>query len=838
MVHRSTFSRLAKRLRRHLRWWAAPWLGQIPRGHYLALGIVLALCVRTYATQDLSSYRTADVTAHGDGRYYYVYLRSLAFDHDLRFENDYKLLGNPFEFKKSKKTGRYTNKFTIGPALYWGPFLALAHGTYALTNALHWTDVRLDGTDAGYQRVVFFGSLFWGAAALLIFLRLARRYGRPRQALVAALATLAATPLLWFMIRQASFSHAISAFAVACFVAYWHRTLFARTRRQWFVLGLLLGLAALVRPQNVGHVVLALGEWILLAVAALQPRPDPRELEAWEPDKRECAARESDRREGRRLGGLVLMGFVFVAGVLLAFLPQMIAWLKLQNWLLLIPQGKSFMHWTSSRWEAVLFSSRAGLFAWHPLVYLSVIGLGLLALLRPRAGQPERARLVGALMLAAFVVQVYLNGAAKDWHGGWAFGGRRFLSCSVYFAVGLTVFFERCSALLARLGKHLLVAAPAMLAVVFTLLNLGLMDAYLDGSAKHDVAQPLQPVWRKLMDEGYDAAYKRVGNLGSIPANWVFAMRAGTHPSRYDLISGVERVDEKQETLNFAGAGIAYSGFGEPTKVAGQRCRFLAKKRGTFVIGLRDPHALMVMVGLKAANPDTRVEVSLRGQVVLDVKVAAGWQLYPFFLPKALTRAGLNYLRVRQRFGERPPHRLGAAGTSTSAESTLVELTPVELTVESGGYAHGRKAVFVLAGKTLVEQRRGVAMMAIAPGRRTAAPLRVFDTFGHADAAERLRRAIARLPPKTLVALAVVDEASRKWSAAGQAALKLIGAKTSLVKKYRCSYVAIGVKGARPGSAVEQLACRGRATRFIGRPAGQRQRGVGWGVLWLHRVEP
>lgn len=158
--------------------------------------------------------------------------------------------------------------------------------------------------------------------------------------------------------------------------------------------------------------------------------------------------------------------------------------------------------------------------------------------------------------------------------------------------------------------------------------------------------------------------------------------------------------------------------------------------------------------------------------------------------------------------------------------------------MQSGGYAHGRSAVFAYAGKRLVERRRGVALMSIAPGQHGAGSLSVFDTFGHADAAERLRRAIARLPPKTVVALAVIDEASRKWSAAGQQALAAIGAKTALFKRYRCSYAVIGVKGAQAGSAIERLDCRGKATVLLGRPVGQRQRGVGWGALWLHRMAP
>jgi hypothetical protein len=66
----------------------------------------------------------------GDGFYYFAYPRSLVFDRDLDFTNDYKLLGlgdKPHLFQPTP-TGHAQSAATVGPALIWAPFFAAGHG--------------------------------------------------------------------------------------------------------------------------------------------------------------------------------------------------------------------------------------------------------------------------------------------------------------------------------------------------------------------------------------------------------------------------------------------------------------------------------------------------------------------------------------------------------------------------------------------------------------------------------------------------------------------------------------------------------------------------------------
>jgi hypothetical protein len=792
-------------------WLGKPWRLGLSRAHCLALLALFCSCAYVYSTQDLRKYNTANVEAHGDGRYYYVYLRSLALDGDIDFANDYRLLGNPYGFGKSKKTGRYANVFTIGPALYWAPFLGAAHGGLAVGNALGWSHDSLDGTSQTYQRTIFFGSLFWAFGSVILFVLAGRRFSSPRVAGLAGWSTLLATPLLWFALRQPSFSHAVSAFAVGAFVLYWLATQGSgRTRRQWAVLGGLLGLAILVRPQNAGHGLLALVEWVSSAVVCLHGR------------------------DWRALSKLVWRGLLFVAGIFVAFLPQLVSWWIIYGSPFTIPQGKSFMHWTNSRWEAVLFSSRAGLFAWHPLIYLAIGGLLLLAI-RHRADRWASreggldSRLIGVAMLGAFVTQVYLNGAAWDWYGGWAFGGRRFLSCSVYFAVGLAVALQGLVTVLSRVKRTLVAAMPIAVCVLFVVLNLGLMDGYLRNKVRHGAAQEMGPVWERIVGSTFRSVYERIGNLGSAPANWVFAVRAGAKPSDYDLISGRQVLDRSdRDTLSFAGPGLAYRGFAEaPRQVAGKRARLLLRKRGTFVLGLRDRKGMAAALTIASTSSSSRVRIALQGTTLLDARLSPKWSTHLFFIPRILTRTGLNYFSIEQTTDPRGPLAIGNTG----------KLTAAELSIESSSFAVGRRVVGTLGLTRLETKRRGVVLF-VADDEVSALRLAgVFDTFGRDDAVKGLEQALQRLKPGTVVMLGVVDEASRKWSKLGDRALRLVGGKVSLVKRYRCSYALIGVRGAVPGSALEKLDCSRRVSLHVGRRYGQRHTGVAFSSLQLRALK-
>lgn len=601
----------------------------LPAWPRLLLGALFITLTAAYFTQDVSHSRVASSQANGDGIYYYAYLRSLVFDRDLDFENDYELLGNPFKPEENRVTGKVENPFPAGTVLYWLPTLGAAHLVLGAGRLLGLSDDQLDGTSPTYQRFVFYGSLLWGFGVLLLTFCLARRVCGEGTAALAAVGLVMATPLIWYMRYQAAYSHAVSAFAVAAFAAYWYVTLFRKQSRHWAVLGLLAGLAMLVRPQNAAHMVLPLGEWLLLAGGALR------------------------RRDLGGAGRLIGLGTLFGLCAMVAFLPQVAVWKVLYGSWFTIPQGHSFMLWEHSRWVETLFSSRNGLFARTPLVYLAVIGLLVMASRR----QDKEQHIAGWLMLLAFALQVYINGSTRDWYGGWAHGGRRFLGCSLYFGLGLATLLSVLTPRRKGAGRWLAVGASALLVLFFSLFNINLMDKLILADKHISRSESMAIHWRAVLGVGFDRVYQVIGNPGSIPANWVFALRSGAPPSRYDEVSGLQLFEPimflgKQRDFYqhpFADRGLTLSGFGDVDTVDEVKGIWATGPRAKLLLPLRAPVEMAGKVLLRPALPETHLTLKVGDVTLFDGPLGKGWKVYEFHVPARAVTAGLNYLLVQQR---------------------------------------------------------------------------------------------------------------------------------------------------------------------------------------------
>lgn len=563
--------------------------------------------------------------AHGDGNYYYAYLRSLVFDHDLELNNDYGLLGDQFNAGIHPETKQARNVFTVGPALFWLPLVPVAELGQSLSHALGAPEARLDGTESLYQRSVLFGSVLAGLITTALGLALARRITDPGLATLSAIGLCLGSPLIWYMLRQPSFSHAIDSCAIALFAGTWLVSFGVHTTLRWLGIGALLGLAMLVRPQNVTHALLPLGEWLLLSFSL---------------------ARARDLRGLLRAVG---HGFLFVFTALLVAAPLFLIWRRMYGGFVLVPQGASFMDWANSRWDATLFASRGGLFAFHPLLLVGALGLVALASLR-RFGRP--LRVLACMSLLVLGVQAFINGAANDWWGGWAFGGRRFLSCTLYLMLGLATALELVRGFATRHTRGFIqsVVAAGLLAVA--LYNRSLGDDFMHGHMPPDGAQSMKPRYGAALQKTLDEVYAITGNPGSLPASLVFAARAGTTPDRYDLAAandmlGFElargrffRFDDFHAFRGFSPADEDH--LGHPT-------RKVSDKRATWLFVLRKRMALSGELTLASSKPGVRAQMFVGKTKFFDHKLSSGWKSYSFDIPEEATRTGNNYVNVTLR---------------------------------------------------------------------------------------------------------------------------------------------------------------------------------------------
>ena len=183
---------------------------------------------------------------------YFSYLRSLWFDGDVSFENEYRYFfdrnvgrGEGFHatfLEQYTDAGRRPSFATIGCALLWSPFYAVADVVTRVRGG------SPDGFSRPYVAAVAYGSAFYGFVAILLSIGAARRLAGP--GLLAGILVWLGTPLLFYMYVSPPYSHACSAFAVALFVTIW-----LHARERWTVggaiaLGLSGALMAMVREQD------------------------------------------------------------------------------------------------------------------------------------------------------------------------------------------------------------------------------------------------------------------------------------------------------------------------------------------------------------------------------------------------------------------------------------------------------------------------------------------------------------------------------------------------------------------------------------------------------------
>ncbi len=419
------------------RWWSSPRL--------LLLLFVLSLPAvtpRIYASDEVQ---------------YFAYLRSIWFDHDVSFENEYQhfytsgFAAPGFHetfLERTSETGRRINFGTIGCALLWAPFYGVAD---VVTRLLNWTgrSIPADGYSQPYIAAVSYASALYGWLAVLLSARLVERIARAWPALAnrgvaAAIVVWLGTPLLFYMYVAPPMSHATSAFAVSLFVTVW-----ISVRDRWDVRGIaLLGASAalmtMVREQDAFFVAGPIFDiaWTLT-------------------------------RTSRDRVRILTAAAAGVAVAALAFLPQTMAYMALNGHVGPSRLVARKMSWHAPHALQVLASPAHGLFFWTPLAIVAIVGLVVLALRLPPA-----IRAFGAALLLAAACQVYVAGSVESWTVAGAFGQRRFVSLTPLLVVGVAAVLAavRGRRAIASMAAVVLAASVWWNVAMIVQFGAGLMD--------------------------------------------------------------------------------------------------------------------------------------------------------------------------------------------------------------------------------------------------------------------------------------------------------------------------------------------------------------------------
>jgi 4-amino-4-deoxy-L-arabinose transferase-like glycosyltransferase len=418
---------------------------------------------------------------------YFSHLRSLYFDHDLDFANEFEHFGLMTRWDKVQPTptGHRRTIFSVGPALAWMPFYALGDLVARARGAVE------DGYSPDHIRAAALGSLAYGVLGLLLVYGILRATFPRATAFWAVVLLEYATFLYWYMSREAVMSHAVSFCAAALVLAVWWPARRELTLVRTIALGLLIGLAAIVRWQN--------GVLLLLPAATL-----------------------AAQLRGR-VRDTIVAGVLTLAGFIVGVSPQLFAWKAIFGAYVLAdpPHGRDFLRLGHPYLLETFFSSRHGLLYWTPLLWAGYLGF---------AGVWRRDRWTALALLGPLAVMSYVNACSGDWWAGGSFSNRRFDSLLPLLGLGLAAALAALGALVARRPALVLVACG----VVLVAWNALFMQQYRENMIPRDETVSFPQV------AGNNATLlaRAVGTPLAWPANWVFARAHQLPASQYDRAVG------------------------------------------------------------------------------------------------------------------------------------------------------------------------------------------------------------------------------------------------------------------------------------------------------------
>ncbi len=600
------------------RWFAQP--GRWPR---MLMALACAVVVVMFWTNDDNAGQPnaergrggyLPILDRGDGHMLYLMARSTAFDLDWKFTDDLAAFGDPWGQQVNRTTLRKEIPHPIGPPLIWTPLLWIAHATSRVTN-LFGTDIPSHGYSEWHQRIVFFSSVVAAFLAVLLGLRLARRYiGGTWSPTYGAIAVLLGTSVTYYATHMPSYGHALDAGACGAFLGAWGLTLGRTDWKRWVMLGTLLGITMLIRVQD-----LALGIVVAFEVAVAVVVEARKRDDGWR------------ARTGRWfLGGAVVLGVALVV-----FTPQLYYWQVIYGDWRTLPQGSHYTRPGSPMIAELLYSARNGWFSTTPIAYLGVIGLFCV---------PKQARVVAVGLGLALAIQVYLNSTIIDYWGMASWGQRRLCSVTIVLVFGLAALLWRCGRAAARLRRvprpvwHVL---ACVVLVPMMMWNLWRIDNLSGGvGAPAELEPTCCEKTPKFLRTTLQWIYDRIGNPFQLPASAWFAITHGVEIQRWDHAVGYYALVPPAQTLRdgsmyreVGGWRIGYpkadpylvGNWSPPHMALEKSFRWSLSHRVTALVPNLMPHPQRFTLFL-APGGSRHVIVRWDGRIVVEQELDEGWQ--------------------------------------------------------------------------------------------------------------------------------------------------------------------------------------------------------------------
>ena len=430
-----------------------------------------------------------------DDFYIYLFARSIAFDFDIDFTNDYAVCGDPGHHGRDFGAGRPGNYWYSGPAFVLAPLLAIARIVMPL-GAQASAAVRAGCTGPYLNFVLVMVPLLGGLAVYLSY-RAARRFADDLESGVAAALIGFGTPIIAYASVFPLFTHVysalfVAAIAVASFRAFEKPEAISR----WALAGLLLIPTVLTRPPQAVY-------GLLPAVLAL-----------------------ASFRKVSRTRFIIALAAIALGG-LLAVGAQLLQYKYLFGGYLVNPHGRHYMQLGHSHPWLLLFGVKGGFFYHAPVAWLSLIGVVVLW----KRGLAAWLYVGPAIVAAA--VEVYVYSGSLGWHSYGTFGARKLTSLTALLTVTLAAAVGAARHYLARRPGRLEAALAGAVVIPMAFTYAGAAYAFKTGRIKTDVSSSLAGFFGEGVKQAWTAIDNTAGPLSVLPAALVFSARYRLAPSAF-----------------------------------------------------------------------------------------------------------------------------------------------------------------------------------------------------------------------------------------------------------------------------------------------------------------
>jgi hypothetical protein len=421
----------------------------ISRYFIFLVTIVLLLSYFIFGT-----YRNWPYKIESDGKYYYQFLVSGYYDHDLDFSNNYtvdkydwmrKDIDN-YNFKSdiNEITGRPYTCFTVGPAILWLPFFVLASFIGKLIVGLGF-DIDLNPYGLYMQYSTMLSAVVYAVLSIYLMLAMAKTHFSTTISQISLWLMLFMTQIYYYTVFEPSMSHIYDLFTFTLLIYVWSKCSKQSNLYMIMLLGCVSSLHVLVRTQNIVTL-------FILSIFMLIRLINSFGLSR----------------------ALLSKSLVYIAVIIVGISPIPIINTYLFGVPFLVPQGNSFLAWSHPHLISLLFSERNGFFSHHPIYLFGLAGF-IAFLIKNKSY--DRYLFTGLLLV--FASQVYINATVDDWWAGHSFGQRRLLSSIPLFVFGICYILDEFSKkynLLYQKYISSIIVAGTIIGLYLTMIHVFLWD--------------------------------------------------------------------------------------------------------------------------------------------------------------------------------------------------------------------------------------------------------------------------------------------------------------------------------------------------------------------------